>query len=191
MIGTEGYSMYMSVKLNMLLTLLVLVGAINWGTTAFGYNLVEMLSNTINNFFKSDVSIDKAIYIVVAISALLLAMKRETWLPFLGKTVFPPGLVNVKVPEKTNKKIQIKTKPNSKVVYWAARGNNAKQDVWVGYGDFTNGGVVMSDANGNAELAIEEGAGYIVPSGRQISRHIHYRVFKKNGLLGKVKTVFY
>ena len=39
----------MKIKLHMLLIGLVLIGGVNWGTTAFGYNLVEILSSTLNN----------------------------------------------------------------------------------------------------------------------------------------------
>ena len=48
----------MKIKLHMLLIGLVLIGAVNWGATAFGYNLVEILSSTLNKTFNSNIPIN-------------------------------------------------------------------------------------------------------------------------------------
>lgn len=183
---------YWGTKVRMLLTAIVVIGALNWGATAVGYNLVEILSNNVNQLLKTNYPIDKIIYIIVAVCAILLASRRTTWLPFLGKSVLPDSLVPLKTPEKTDKKITIKTKPNAKIAYWAALPKGDNPDVITAYADFSNGGVVMSDANGVAELPILMGSAYTVPSGRKISRHIHYRVLgKPYGMMGRIKTVYY
>jgi uncharacterized protein len=53
---------------------LVVVGAVNWGLYAFGYNLVEMLLGSVP-------VVEKAVYVVVALSGVYLAadvlMKKE------------------------------------------------------------------------------------------------------------------
>lgn len=183
---------YIYSKINMILFLIVFIGAINWGTTAFGYNLVELLSNYINSTFKDNYSIDKIIYIIVAISAIWLASKKTTWLPFLGTGIMPASLVPLKKPNGANKKVTIKTNPNTKIVYWAAYQKGEDTNVIDAYSDYANSGVVISDANGDATLEIIEGSGYTVPSGRVISKHIHYRTIGlPDGMMGKVKTVKY
>lgn len=183
---------YWKTKVRMALIALVIIGGLNWGAEALGFNLVKLLKEFINKSFNSDFPIDKIIYIIVAVAAILVAMERETWLPFLGTSVFPESLIPVKTPEKTDKTIKIKTKPNAKIAYWGAlpKGNNP--DVITAYGDFSNSGVVIADADGNAELPILSGSSYTVPSGRTISRHIHYRILGlPYGMMSKIKTINY
>ena len=54
----------MKMKLHMLLLAIVFIGAINWGATAIGYNLVDLLSNTLNKTFNSNLPINNVIYII-------------------------------------------------------------------------------------------------------------------------------
>ena len=50
----------------------------------------------------------------------------------------------------------------------------------------------MSDKNGIAELPIQEGSNYVVPSGNTIPRHVHYRIIGlPYGFMSKVKTIEY
>jgi uncharacterized membrane protein YuzA (DUF378 family) len=183
---------YWGAKIRMFLTAIVIIGALNWGTTAVGYNLVELLSNNLNGLLKTNYPFDKIIYIIVAICAILLASRRTTWLPFLGKSILPDSLVPLKIPEKTDMKVKIKTKPNVKIAYWAALPKGDNPDVITAYGDFSNSGVVMSDSNGNVELPILAGSGYTVPSGYKIDRHVHYRILgKPYGMMGRIKTKNY
>lgn len=185
------YKIYIMTKIRMFVTALVIIGAINWGTTALGYNLVEMFSKFINTSLKTDLPIDKAIYILYALCGVLLAYKRTTWLPFLGLSVLPGNLVTKQTPAKADKKIKVKVQPNAKVAYWAATGKDKKdQDVFDAYGDHANSGVVIADKNGNAELSILEGGSYIVPNGKRIPRHVHYRVIG-NSMMERVRTVYY
>lgn len=183
---------YWGSKLRMILTGVVIVGAVNWGTTAFGYNLVELLSRKVNCLFRSDYPFDKVIYVIVAVCGILLASSRTTWLPFLGKSVLPSNLVPLRTPTQSDMTVSIKTKPNAKVAYWAALPTGANPDVITAYGDYSNSGVVMTDANGNAELPILAGSGYTVPSGRRLERHVHYRVFDEHhGMMDMIKTKNY
>ena len=108
-------------KNHMLLMSLVIIGSINWGAHALGYNLVDILSTELNKLFKSNLPINNIIYIVVAFAGLILASKRSTWLPFLGKTVFPDSLIPLKAPKISDTTIKINTLPNVKVALY----NNA------------------------------------------------------------------
>lgn len=187
---------YIKTKIRMVLLSLVFIGAINWGSTAVGYNFVELLSKTINTSLLTNYPFDKIIYIIVAFAAIWLASKKTTWLPFLGMSVIPSTLIPLKTPKNTTnnatKKINIKTKPNSKIAYWAALAKGNKTYVVDAYSDYSNSGVVMSDSKGNATLEISEGTGYTVPSGRIIPRHVHYRIIGlTDSMIGKVETIKY
>ena len=186
---------YWNTKLHMVVLALLVIGGLNWGTTAFGYNLVEMLSDFINRMINRNYAIDKVIYVLVALAALKIAMHRTNWLPFLGKTVMPQSLVPLSQPKNSNHIIRVRTRPNVKVAYWSALPNatpNKVPDVLTAYGDYSNSGVVMSDAKGIAEFSIMEGSGYETPSGRRLRRHVHYRVVGlTNGMMGSIKTVNY
>lgn len=143
-------------RLQILARFLVLVGALNWGLHAIDYNVVEMLDKAIGY----DVS--KVIYIIIAASALYILFDfRDTMLPFLGDTVFPSGLLNETVPEKANIRVQIKTEPNKKVVFWATNpSENSNLDYKKAYGSYDNSGVTMSDSSGNAVLTVRRPIGY-------------------------------
>ena len=179
-----------TMKHQVLLSILI-IGCLNLGTTSFGYNLVELLSKFINTNLHTKYPIEKIIYIIISVIALYIASNKHFWLPFLQKTVFPSSLVPLRTITNSNKNITIQTKPNTKIAFWAAfpRGNNPL--VELAYDDYSNSGVVMSDDNGIAILPIIEGSGYIVPNGKKILRHIHYREFYHSGIMEKVHTVFY
>jgi hypothetical protein len=178
-------------QIRILLVGIVLFGAVNYGSTAVGFNLIQILSNNLNQLLNKNLPIDKIVYIIIALCGLLLAVRRTTWLPFLSRTVFPESLVPLKNPKKTDMIVKIKTKPNRKVAYWAALPKPKNTSVMEAYDDFSNAGVVMSNNKGVAELPILTGSDYLVPFGKKIPRHVHYRIFKTNGIMGKIKTHFY
>lgn len=172
--------------------LFVLIGSLNSGSTALGYNLIEIFNTFVNNYYP--IPINKIIYLLVTLSAVILMYKRDHWLPFLGKAVLPESLIplsNNKL--KTDRIIKIKVPPNVKVMYWAAdKMKDDKQDVFKAYNGYINSGVVKSNKHGIASLPIKTGNGYIVPNGKQIPRHIHYRyVEEDNGMLSRLETVKY
>lgn len=184
---------YLRLKMHQVVIALVLIGAINWGTTAFGYNLVDILHTNLNSLFQMETYSDKIIYIIVALAAIKLAIKKETWLPFLGYTVLPSNFVPLKNMD-GNTSVTVKVSPNTKVAYWSSSTVDAKgvPDVRVAYGDYSNSGVVMSDNDGNAKFIFNKGTSYIVPYGKEIPRHIHYReIGLEWGMLGAVKTKYY
>ena len=172
---------------------LVIVGGLNWGTTAFGYNLVEMLSSSLNKLVGMNTHIDKIIYVIVALAAITLAINKHSWLPFLGESVLPESLVALKE-LKGNTIVKVNVKPNTKIAYWSSTKVNEDgiPSVDKAYGNYSNSGVVMSDANGVASLVFNEGTSYKVPSGREIVRHVHYRELGQHyAMMGPVKTHYY
>jgi uncharacterized membrane protein YuzA (DUF378 family) len=66
---TEKYDMN-TILLTVAITL-VIVGALNWGLTAFNYNLVEMVAG-------KDTTFSKAVYYLVAISGLAVTYALVT-----------------------------------------------------------------------------------------------------------------
>ena len=181
--------LYRKVKLHQLTIGLVLIGAINATLSSFGCDIIHQLGE-----FTGIVPLSKILYILIGIAAIKLLLCRSTWLPFLGRSVLPGSLISLKAnSNKTDTIVTVKIKPNTKIAYWAAlpKGNNP--DVITAYGDYSNGGVVMSDKDGVAKLNILAGSGYTVPPCcRVIPRHVHYRVVGlPHGMAGPVKTINY
>jgi uncharacterized membrane protein YuzA (DUF378 family) len=187
-------NMWMKTTIRMIAIAAIIAGGINWFAVAFGYNLVDLLNSALSRFFKKQLSLNKVIYFIVGISAIVLAFDRTLWLPFLGESVLPSVLIPVTSNSNSTgaQKIQVKVSPNTKVAYWAARpGNNPETPVTDAYGKFDNSGVVMSDASGIATISFEKGTEYTVPSGRQLKSHVHYRELSgEYGMIGPVQTVF-
>ena len=186
---------YLKYKINMIFMGFIIAGAINYGTTAFGFNLIDIASNSVNNLINKQIYLDKIIYIVIAISAIILMFNRTTWLPFLGTCAFPTkGLIPNKINNDGDKKIEVLVKPNTRIAYWSSIQKNPTDtpDVVSAYDDFSNSGVVMSDNNGVAILSVKLGTDYIVPSNKLIKRHAHYRELDlEYGMMGEVQTVYY
>lgn len=184
---------YWQVKMYHILLLLVFVGGLNWGTTALGYNLVDMLKNTVNNLIGMETYLDKIVYLLVALAVIKLATRRDIWLTFLGESVLPGSLIPLKEVN-GDTVVEVKVKPNTRVAYWASLPQKDSKTPLVheAYGDFKNAGVVLSDKNGIAKLSVNKGSSYIVPSGREIERHVHYRVLDQAwGMIGPIETKYY
>lgn len=187
--------LYTSVR--MVAIALVLIGGVNWLAVAFGYNLVESINRILSGVFRRRLSIDKVIYFIVGLCAIVLAFDRTLWLPFLGESVMPSVLIPITSDNTSNKTstktVKVHVTPNTKVAYWSAKpGKNTEiPTVKDAYGNFENSGVVMSDAQGVATLTFDKGTAYVVPSGRQIDSHVHYRELSgEYGMIGPVQSVF-
>lgn len=178
--------------MHMFLMALVLIGALNWGLGLFNINAVESIDSGINNLTKSKLPINKVIYGAVALAAIYLMMRRDTWLPFLGRTVMPMQLLVKGEPAQATKIITVYVKPHQHVVFWAALPKGEDADVDTAYGDYSNSGLTVADENGKAKLHVIEGTGYVLPSGTHLKRHVHYRVAGlEHGMMGPIRTVFY
>jgi hypothetical protein len=167
------------------MTLLVYIVATNAVLSHFGYNAFNKIDSLIGNNFS------KLIYLLAGISIIALAVRKHTWLPFLGDTVIPAILL----PETKNvgdTSIKIKVTPNTKVAYWSSLpSTDENPPVDKAYGDYSNAGVSTSDKDGFATLTFNKGTGYIVPSGKYIKPHIHYRELTTDySIIGPVKTVY-
>ncbi len=175
----------------MVVTGIVLFGAIHYGAMIFDFNLAEYLNLVFFRVFRKRGIVDKIIYAIFAICALILVFDRTTWLPFLGDSVLPAAVV----PLKTNvgdMVVEVKVAPGAKVAYWAAKpGSNPEIPVEKAYDDYSNSGVVLANDLGVAVLTFNKGTEYVVPSGKQLKSHVHYREFNdKMGMVGPVQSVF-
>jgi len=191
----KDFNTYQIYTVKMILMGFIIAGGINYGLTAFGFNIIDIVSNKVNNLINNKIYLDKIIYIAIAISAIILMFNRTTWLPFLGTCAFPTkGLIPNKINKDGDKQIEVRVKPNTRIAYWSSILNKSTNtpDVVSAYDDFSNSGVVMSDNNGVAILSVKLGTDYIVPGNKLIKRHVHYRELDlEYGMMGEVQTVYY
>ena len=177
---------YLRIRMNMVAKLIIVIGAILWGLIGIvGYNFLEdWITNSI---------ITRIIYVIVGVSALIVAIDRDFYLSFLGQAVYPCGSLVGKIPAKADTDIRVRVPPNCNVVYWAAepsKGDTVIDNPWDAYMNYENSGVVKANDMGEAVLKIRHPASYIVPTGRQLSKHLHYRYCFHPGMLSKVYTVY-
>jgi uncharacterized membrane protein YuzA (DUF378 family) len=177
-------TLFLKKKLEMLTLLFVVVGALNWGLVAFGFNLVKFIARY------TFASLEPIVYGLVGFSALVHILSRNYYLPFLGDAVFPCGSMVEKVPVNANTEVKVQVQPKHNVVYWAADTHDEiMENPWVAYQEFSNAGVARSDVNGIAVLKFRKPSGYKVGY-KTLEPHVHYRVCYHPGMLDAVKTVF-
>ena len=171
-------------KLHILAIILVLLGAINTTAKIVNIDAIEELGKSTNKYVSS------IVYALIGVSVLYILFDRNTYLPFLGKTVFPCDILTPRTPEGANYSINVKAKSNKKIIYWAAepsdKDNRKPKDAYNGY---KNSGVAFANDKGIVTFHLKKPSGYKVPIGKLLP-HVHYRICRKDGMLGKVKTVF-
>jgi hypothetical protein len=131
--------------------------------------------------------------VYIGYAAIRHLLSRDYFLPFLGPSAFPCGMLAEKTPYNYNSQVQIHVRPNTNVIFWAAEENRqAHEDdylsPWRAYGQYTNAGVTHSDANGLATLRFRRPVEYNAMLGGKRDAHVHYRVCSSAGMLGRVRT---
>lgn len=137
------------------------------------------------------------LYFFIALVALWVASKRETYLPFLGECVLPSSLLKEGSNVKGDKlvEIDIEVPSSSQIVWWASNPSEEKSpnpDVWKAYDDYMNSGVV-NVKNGVAKITFLCPQEYTVKKTlmtKHLKKHIHYREVNNKGMLGAIKTVY-
>jgi uncharacterized membrane protein YuzA (DUF378 family) len=167
-------------------TALVVVGGLVWGIYGlFGVNAVAaVLGRGI---------LARIVYVLVGIAAIVVAVDRASYLPFLGETVMPCSLLSERVPENADASVEINgLTPGTKVLYWAtepATEGLARIVDWRrAYLDFANAGVTMADGTGRAMLRVRRPQPYTVPVAGRLEAHVHWRACGDSGLVGPVRT---
>ena len=190
---TNWSQIYKKALIHKVMVSMLILVCINQFLGVFIPNPINYLSNLIDIKLNCNIGLASIIYVLTGIIAIKLFLSRDFYLPFLGNAVVPSSLMPVRIPEKTNVSIPLKSKPNTKVIYWSALATDDNTKVEKAYGDYSNSGVVITDDKGNANLAIQESTGYIVPCKfckNHIKRHVHYRL-AEGGILSPIKTIYY
>jgi len=126
-----------------------------------------------------------AALVLAIVLATFIATRRDTWLPFLGASAFPGGLLKPTNP-RGSLRMTVDVSTNAKrVVYWAAkpRGGSTPGDA---YGDHANGGVV-DVIDGVATLTLDCPGSYYI-RGAKLDKHVHFREIFDDGIIGPVKS---
>jgi uncharacterized membrane protein YuzA (DUF378 family) len=182
---------YYSYKIEMFIKLIMVLCALNISFTQININLFSKLENILENVLNKRIKFERILYLVGGICTIIFIMNKHNWLPFLGSSVLPSSLIPLKTID-GNTKITINVSPNTKVAYWSAKSTEKQlPTVQEAYDDYSNSGVIMSDADGKATIIFNKGSGYVVPSGRFIDKHVHYRELSDEwGMMGPVQTVY-
>lgn len=142
----------------------------------------------------------KIIAIIVLISAIYIATNRNTYLPFLGKTAFPPSLFQQEItPDGATETFVIhlddSVENGTRLIYWGAESTNKdtiRQDPFEAYGDYSNTGVTtVKDKKATIYFHCPD----IYKAGtmykKTIDRHIHYRLITPNSpMMSQVFTSY-
>ena len=185
---SSNFKTFMIKKRIEILTLFfIVVGALNWGLVGFfNFNLVAFIAKHTFSW------IEKVVYAIVGLSALVHVVSRNYYLSFLGESAFPCDSMVEKIPDNADTEVKIQTTPNANVVYWAAETHKeVSKNPWIAYAEYSNAGVTRSDVNGVAILRFRTPGSYKVAHGyKTLKPHLHYRVCKFPGMLSEVETVF-
>lgn len=178
--------MYINKKIYLVVIFLVIVGGINWlAVGVAGVDLVKALLGK---------RLATYVYIIVGLAALLLAFRRDVYLPFLGQAHLPAAALDLRTPQSANETVEITTRPGAKVVYWAAEpdpnATSASVKPWnEAYGNYENSGVAQAGPDGKAILRVRgPPQPYKVPMKGKIEPHIHFRIEESHGMMGRVMT---
>jgi uncharacterized membrane protein YuzA (DUF378 family) len=179
--------LYQQLGLEMRASALIILGAVFLG-------VVGLTNINPINYSRSPIIaiITRLIYIIIGMAGLYFAFKRDFYLPFLGRTVFPCEPLAEKAPVNADIAITIQTLPNANVIFWAAEPSTSVvvENPWLAYKKNENSGVARADTNGVATLRVRTPTSYKIPSGKSLRPHIHYRTCLSNGILDRVETVF-
>lgn len=124
---------------------------------------------------------------LASFATLWLMTCRTTWLPFLGPSAFPIGILKPRAPHGHTVTASV-TAPHDaiKAVFWASEKHSTNP--FDAYGAYTNAGVAEV-VDGTAILRVRKPFPYEV-HGKTIAPHIHYRWVSKTGMLSGIRTVF-
>jgi hypothetical protein len=178
----------------------------------FVFMIIIIVLSAINAFYviySEDTSIFfKFLSIILIFLLIYISNFKETFLPFLGNTVYPISLIPSAIhPQNSNFSTEVNLNyPNgTKVIYWAAngngnnRGNGSDNDSDKNtviknpkdaYGNYINSGVSIIN-NKKTLLHLNCPDKYKIPSGIILNKHIHYRIaIPNNPILSDVKTMY-
>jgi len=146
--------------------------------------------NLLDKFLGKNSIASRAVCLLIGISAISLAFNRDTYLPFLGESVFPCSVLGNQTPPGATRTIQVRVQPDTKVIFWAAEPGDGRGTWEEAYRGYQISGVTTSDSSGVATLKVREPQGYTVPMRGYLEPHIHFRVCgEPKAFIGRIKTV--
>ena len=176
------------IRLHMAAAALLVVGGVAWAVyAAADVNVLAALNDATGGVAGT------AVGLAVGLAAAWCLLRRDFYLPFLGQTALPCDALVEKTPADADVAVTVRgLAPGTNVVYWAAERveevGRVVASPWAAYDRYTNTGVARADAQGVAVLRVRRPVAYQVPSGRTLAPHVHYRVCRGGGLLGRVLT---
>jgi hypothetical protein len=162
-----------------------------------GFDIVDFIQSKLVEYYR--VPFDKIFYIIVFIGMVVLMTNSSYYKSFLGKTEFPCLQLRESKPFKANIAYKIRTKPGTRIVYWAAEANMNPQQKDIlprsdAYGKYYNSGVAIADKNGIAILAVRKPQPFYTKMfgivRRDKSIQINYKISTFEGQLGDTKTAY-
>ena len=166
--------------------LLIVIGALNW--LMIGVMNINILERLVGP------RISTGLYLLVGLSALYVMFDRDTYLPFLGPTLVPCSVLQVREPPGATKEVKVVIEPHTKIMYWAAEpASDGLKNVksWMdAYQKYDNAGVAVSNGDGVVIMKVRDPQSYKVPFMGKIESHIHYRVCGDSGFMGRVSTTY-
>jgi hypothetical protein len=159
--------------------------------------LLYSIISSVYILFNDNYNIVLRIFVIFIIAAaVIMIMKKETFLPFLGLAHLPNTLIaEEKIPKGANLSYSIDMKEYEEgtiIIYWAAnKTDKIIEDPYEAYKNYSNVGV-SKVKEGKAEVRIFCPDKYKVKKvfNQLLERHFHYRiVYKDTGFLSPVMTV--
>lgn len=182
---------FLKIKIYKIVILLILFGAFNLAMIGiFDINLIKEFSSLFGNIHDY---VERGIYILIGMFALLFLLNSHIYSPFLGNAEFPEPLHDYS-PVITGDKIEHtinNLKPNTKILYWGAiSSDKIFENPIDAYGDSSNQGVATTDNNGNVTIILNKPGIYKYPGKGKLKRHFHYRYWEANSMSSSLNTIY-
>tara|TARA_Y100000389_G_C17417384_1_gene494575 strand:- start:621 stop:1154 length:534 start_codon:yes stop_codon:yes gene_type:complete len=153
-----------------------------------GLTRVDLLG-LLNDY--SQINIRFILSIFFAIAILNNVTRRDYYLPFMGKMIFPCDSFVERFPENATLSVDVKgLPPNRNVIFWATESNtnlNITNPIEA-YDKYANTGITSTNKFGETTFKVRPPIEYVI-HGSTIKKHIHYRVCLGNGVLGRLNKV--
>lgn len=145
------------------------------------YSKIIMVLTTLFIGFQLSFVKKRLLGLVLILIGLYWSFNRDFYLPFLGKCVIPPSLINPQQDEnKLGKKIPFKLinlPPNTQIIYWASiPSKKTFNDPQSAYDKYQNSGTTISNNHGEAFILLDCPSNYSVGMFKTtLKKHVHYR----------------
>jgi len=173
-------------KIHMFSLAIIVIAAINAGIIGFtGRDVSRVILGP--KYFR-------VAYALAGLAAIAVMFHRDTYLPFLGETVFPCSQMIDRSPPDSTQSVTVQVAPGAKVIYFAAEPANEPlkqlkywREAYLGY---ENAGVATADHNGVAILKVRKPQPYRAGM-KHLEPHVHYRVCSPgSGMMERIETIF-